>query len=76
MFTNMVSINILGMLLVSTPVTVDRDVLDVNVNMVTLTLAMVLATIFLSEPVAPLLVTFVEKLVDVLPGLAMALGCR
>ncbi|RCI16422.1 hypothetical protein L249_3128 [Ophiocordyceps polyrhachis-furcata BCC 54312] len=61
LFTNMVSINILGMLLVSTPVTVDRNVLAKNGNMVALTLAMVFATLFLAEPIAPTLLTLTEK---------------
>ncbi|RDA86184.1 hypothetical protein CP532_3014 [Ophiocordyceps camponoti-leonardi (nom. inval.)] len=61
LFTNMVSINILGMLLVSTPVTVDRKVLAKDGNMVALTLAMVFATLFLAEPIAPTLLTLTEK---------------
>ncbi|KAM4054628.1 hypothetical protein HRG_005456 [Hirsutella rhossiliensis] len=61
LFTNMVSINIIGMLLVSTPVTIDRQVLAKNENMVALTLAMVFATLFLSEPIAPALLTLTEK---------------
>lgn len=63
LFTNMVSINILGMLLVSTPVTVDRDVLSDDATFVALTLAMVFATLFLAEPIAPLLLALVEKIV-------------
>lgn len=61
LFTNMVSINILGMLLVSTPVTVDRKVLAKDGNMVALTLAMVFATLFLAEPIAPALLTVTER---------------
>jgi hypothetical protein len=64
LFTNMVSINILGMLLVSTPVTVDRDVLSDDGTFVALTLAMVFATLFLAEPIAPLLLSLVEKMVQ------------
>ncbi|OAA76857.1 hypothetical protein LEL_06541 [Akanthomyces lecanii RCEF 1005] len=64
LFTNMVSINIIGMFLVSTPVTVNRDVLKSDVNFVALTLAMVFATLFLAETIAPLLLAFVEGLVS------------
>lgn len=53
LFTNMVSVNILGMLLVSTPVTVNPKVLENDTNMVVLTLAMVFATLFLVELIAP-----------------------
>ncbi|OAA60636.1 hypothetical protein ISF_05675 [Cordyceps fumosorosea ARSEF 2679] len=62
LFTNMVSINIIGVFLVSTPVTVDRHVLDSDFNFVALTLAMVLATLFLAETIAPLLLALVEGL--------------
>ncbi|KAK2616724.1 hypothetical protein QQS21_000336 [Conoideocrella luteorostrata] len=61
LFTNMVSINILGVLLVSTPVIIDRHVLENDANMVALTLAMVFATLFLVEPIAPALLTLTEK---------------
>ncbi|PHH74120.1 hypothetical protein CDD80_3300 [Ophiocordyceps camponoti-rufipedis] len=61
LFTHMVSINILGILLVSTPVTVDRKVLAKDGNMVALTLAMVFATLFLAEPIAPALLTVTER---------------
>lgn len=64
LFTNMVSINIIGMFLVSTPVTVDRDVLKSDANFVALTLAMVFATLFLAETIAPLLLALVEGLVS------------
>lgn len=64
LFTNMVSINIIGMLLVSTPVTIDRNILANDANFIALTLAMVFATIFLAEPIAPILLTVTEKLVD------------
>ena len=62
-FTNMVSINIIGMLLVSTPVTVDRHVLENDTNFILLTISMVLATIFLAEPIAPLMLKLVEGIV-------------
>lgn len=62
LFTNMVSINILGMLLVSTPVTVDREVLTSNVNFILLTLAMAVSTLFLAEPIAPLLLSLTERI--------------
>lgn len=65
LFTNMVSINIIGVFLVSTPVTVNRDVLKNNVNFIVLTLAMVFATLFLAETIAPLLLAFVEGLMSV-----------
>ncbi|RDA94645.1 hypothetical protein CP533_2438 [Ophiocordyceps camponoti-saundersi (nom. inval.)] len=74
LFTNMVSINILGMLLVSTPVTVDRNVLAKNGNMVALTLAMVFATLFLAEPIAPTLLTLTEK--GVAASSRLAARCR
>ncbi len=64
LFTNMVSINIIGMFLVSTPVTVDRNVLQSDANFIALTLAMVFATLFLAETIAPLLLAFVEGLVS------------
>ncbi|XWW93731.1 hypothetical protein V2A60_001667 [Cordyceps javanica] len=64
LFTNMVSINIIGMFLVSTPVTVNRDVLKSDVNFIALTLAMIFATLFLAETIAPLLLAFVEGLVS------------
>ncbi|KAM3496926.1 hypothetical protein MY10362_009705 [Beauveria mimosiformis] len=64
LFTNMVSINIIGMFLVSTPVTINRDVLKSDVNFIALTLAMVFATLFLAETIAPLLLAFVEGLVS------------
>ncbi|PFH60757.1 hypothetical protein XA68_10371 [Ophiocordyceps unilateralis] len=76
LFTNMVSINILGMLLVSTPVTIDRKVLENNGNMVALTLAMVFATLFLAEPIAPALLTLTEKSVAASSRLAARLGGR
>lgn len=63
LFTNMVSINILGMLLVSTPVTADPNVLQNNVNMVLLTLAMVFSTLFLAELIAPLLLLVIEHVI-------------
>ncbi|CEJ94357.1 hypothetical protein VHEMI09894 [[Torrubiella] hemipterigena] len=63
LFTNMVSINILGMLLVSTPVTADPKVLQNNVNMVLLTLAMVFSTLFLAELIAPLLLLVIEYII-------------
>lgn len=64
LFTNMVSINIIGVFLVSTPVTVDRNVLKSDVNFILLTLAMVFATLFLAETIAPLLLALVEGLVS------------
>ncbi|KAJ6787343.1 hypothetical protein PWT90_06342 [Aphanocladium album] len=64
LFTNMVSINIIGMFLVSTPVTVNKDVLKSDVNFIALTLAMVFATLFLAETIAPMLLAFVEGLVS------------
>ncbi|KAK5991429.1 hypothetical protein PT974_09711 [Cladobotryum mycophilum] len=62
LFTNMVSINILGVFLVSTPVTVDRHVLAKTGNFIALTLAMVFATLFLAEPIAPLMLSLTEKI--------------
>ncbi|KAJ3496783.1 hypothetical protein NLG97_g2402 [Lecanicillium saksenae] len=64
LFTNMVSINIIGMFLVSTPVTINKDVLKSDVNFIALTLAMVFATLFLAETIAPLLLAFVEGMVS------------
>lgn len=64
LFTNMVSINIIGVFLVSTPVTVNRDVLKSNLNFIALTLAMVFATLFLAETIAPMLLALVEGLVS------------
>ena len=61
LFTNMVSVNILGMLLVSTPVTIDKNVLADTGRFVALTLAMILATLFFTEPIAPILLTLTEK---------------
>lgn len=69
LFTNMVSVNILGMFLVSLPVTIDRDILEKDSNMVALTLAMILATLFLSEPIAPVLLTLSEKGINVVSRL-------
>lgn len=60
LFTNMVSINILGMFLVSTPVTVNRNILANDATFAGLTIAMVFAAIFLSEPIAPLVLFVVE----------------
>lgn len=71
LFTNMVSINILGMLLVSTPVTVDKNVLQNDVNMVLLTLAMVFSTLFLAELIAPLLLSVIEWAIA-----TCSAGCR
>lgn len=63
LFTNMVAFNIWGIFLVSLPVTVDKHVLDNNGNWVALTLAMVIATNFLAEPIAPLFLAMTEKMV-------------
>ncbi|KAK3175811.1 hypothetical protein K4F52_009972 [Lecanicillium sp. MT-2017a] len=63
LFTNMVSVNILGMLLVSTPVIVDKDVLADTRKFVALTIAMVFATLLFAEPIAPLLLALTEKCV-------------
>ncbi|KAG5983422.1 hypothetical protein E4U55_008192 [Claviceps digitariae] len=60
-FTNMSAVNILGVLLVSTPVTVDAHILDDTGKFVGLTLAMTFATLFLAEPIAPLLLLMTEK---------------
>ncbi|KAG5927297.1 hypothetical protein E4U42_002375 [Claviceps africana] len=60
-FTNMSAVNILGVLLVSTPVTVDARILDDTGKFVGLTLAMTFATLFLAEPIAPLLLLMTEK---------------
>ena len=62
LFTNMVSVNVLGMLLVSTPVIVDRDVLADTEMFVALTMTMVLATLLLAEPIAPILLSLMERL--------------
>ncbi|KAK2594345.1 hypothetical protein QQS21_007946 [Conoideocrella luteorostrata] len=62
LFTNMVAFNIWGIFLVSLPVTVDKNVLENNGNWVALTLAMVIATNFLTEPIAPLLLVITEKM--------------
>jgi len=61
LFTNMVSVNILGLLLVSTPITIDKDVLADTARFVALTLAMIFATLFFTEPIAPILLTLTEK---------------
>lgn len=61
LFTNMVSVNVLGMLLVSLPVTIDGDVLADTARFVALTLAMVAATLFLAEPIGPILLSLTEK---------------
>lgn len=63
LFTNMVAFNIWGIFLVSLPVTIDKDVLQDNGNWVALTLAMVIATNFLSEPIAPLFLVMIQKMV-------------
>ncbi|KAG5966920.1 hypothetical protein E4U57_001623 [Claviceps arundinis] len=63
LFTNMSAVNILGILLVSTPVTVDAHILDDTGKFVGLTLAMTFATLFLAEPIAPLLLLVTEKLI-------------
>ncbi|KAG6236366.1 hypothetical protein E4U25_003833 [Claviceps purpurea] len=63
LFTNMSAVNILGILLVSTPVTVDAHILDDTGKFVGLTLAMTFATLFLAEPIAPLLLLMTEKLI-------------
>ncbi|KAG5952737.1 hypothetical protein E4U53_000007 [Claviceps sorghi] len=60
-FTNMSAVNILGVLLVSTPVTVDARILADTGSFVGLTLAMTFATLFLAEPIAPLLLLMTEK---------------
>ncbi|KAJ4165693.1 hypothetical protein LMH87_007316 [Akanthomyces muscarius] len=63
LFTNMVAFNIWGIFLVSLPVTIDKNVLQDNGTWAALTLAMVLATIFLIEPIAPLFLILTEKMV-------------
>ncbi|KAG5995702.1 hypothetical protein E4U52_007914 [Claviceps spartinae] len=63
LFTNMSAVNILGILLVSTPVTVDAHILDDTGEFVGLTLAMTFATLFLAEPIAPLLLFMTDKLI-------------
>ncbi|OAQ67948.1 hypothetical protein VFPPC_04269 [Pochonia chlamydosporia 170] len=61
LFTNMSAVNIIGVLLVSTPVTVDPRVLEDNGKFIALTLAMTFATLFLAEPIAPLLLCITER---------------
>lgn len=63
LFTNMVAFNIWGIFLVSLPVTIDENVLQDNGSWIALTLAMVIATIFLIEPIAPLFLLLTEKMV-------------
>ncbi len=63
LFTNMVALNIWGIFLVSLPVTIDENVLQDNGNWVALTLAMAIATNFLTEPIAPLFLSMTQKLV-------------
>ncbi|KAJ6780639.1 hypothetical protein PWT90_01735 [Aphanocladium album] len=62
LFTNMVAFNIWGIFLVSLPVTINRNVLQDNGNWVALTVAMVIATNFLIEPIAPLFLVMSEKM--------------
>ncbi|KAM3484577.1 hypothetical protein MY8738_002085 [Beauveria namnaoensis] len=62
LFTNMVAFNIWGIFLVSLPVTIDKNVLQDNGNWVGLTLAMIVATNFLTEPIAPLFLLMMEKI--------------
>lgn len=69
LFTNMVSVNILGMLLVSTPVTVNPKVLENDANMVVLTLAMVFATLFLVELIAPTILLLASHTGRMLSGI-------
>ncbi|KAJ3499690.1 hypothetical protein NLG97_g159 [Lecanicillium saksenae] len=64
LFTNMVAFNIWGIFLVSLPVTINKDVLNDNGNWIALTLAMVIATNFLVEPIAPLFLIMSQKMVD------------
>ncbi|KAG5965707.1 hypothetical protein E4U58_002740 [Claviceps cyperi] len=63
LFINMSVVNILGILLVSTPVTVDAHILDDTGKFVGLTLAMTFATLFLAELIAPLLLLMTENLI-------------
>ncbi|PMB73140.1 hypothetical protein BM221_000560 [Beauveria bassiana] len=62
LFTNMVAFNIWGIFLVSLPVTIDKNVLQDNGNWVGLTLAMIVAKNFLTEPIAPLFLLMMEKI--------------
>ncbi|GAB0139223.1 hypothetical protein EsDP_00007436 [Epichloe bromicola] len=62
LFTNMSAVNIIGVLLVSTPVTVDPNILADTGKFIGLTLAMTFATLFLAEPIAPLLLSLAEKM--------------
>lgn len=62
LFTNMAAVNILGMLLVSLPVILNPRVLDDTAAFVGLTLAMTFASIFLAEPIAPVLLATTDML--------------
>lgn len=63
LFTNMVAFNIWGIFLVSLPVTVNEHVLDDVGSWVALTVAMAIATNFLSEPIAPIFLIMTQKMV-------------
>ncbi|KAG6042057.1 hypothetical protein E4U41_006178 [Claviceps citrina] len=64
LFTNMASVNVIGVLLVSTPVTVDATILADTGTFVGLTLAMTFATLFLAEPIAPLMLGATARAMD------------
>ncbi|KAK0609517.1 hypothetical protein B0T17DRAFT_594042 [Bombardia bombarda] len=76
LFTNMVAFNIWGIFLVSVPVTVDKDVLRSDGNMAALTLAMIFATLFLTEPIAPLFQRLSEQIGDFFSWLGQKLRSR
>lgn len=59
-FTNMVSINVISMLLVSTPVAINRHILDDDLNFALFLVFTTIVMIFFAEPIAPLMLKFVE----------------
>lgn len=61
LFTNMTAFNVWGIFLVSVPVTVNRNVYDNDGIFAGLLVAMTFATVFLTEPLAPLFQTVGEK---------------